>query len=167
MVIQEISPHILYKPGKCNANADALSRAPLPPAGQTGLVNHLTGGTDDTDGNHTHSVVDVGDMTELEQDRFDDIHHEIAVEQRKDPKLKDIIEYIERETLPDDPQRARRIALERPRFGLLDGVLYFCETKPPYRMRMAVPECLQPLLLAEAHSGGLQATLLNGRYSKC
>ncbi len=55
--------------------------------------------------------------------------------------------------LPEEQHRAKRLVLERPRFDLVDGVLYFCDIRPPYRMRLAIPEKLRPALLAKAHSG--------------
>ena len=147
MVLQEISPEICYRAGRQNGNADALSGAPLSDA-SADLVHHLTAQQGDAD----NSIVREEDDHE-EVDSFVSIEGEMATEQRKDPHLTDIITFIESGTLPDDPARAKRITLERPRFGLVDGVLYFCDTRPPYRMRIAVPTQLQSLLLAEAHSG--------------
>ncbi len=63
---------------------------------------------------------------------------EILKEQRNDPKLSDIIKYIELEKLPEEQQRSKHLVLERPRFDLVDGVLYFCDLRPPYRMRLAM-----------------------------
>ena len=77
----------------------------------------------------------------------------MASEQRKDPFLTDIIEFMETGTLPDDGARSKRLELERPSFGLIDGVLYYCETKPLHRMWIAVPAQLQNVLLSKAHSG--------------
>ena len=56
---------------------------------------------------------------------------ELAEEQRKDPKLCDMIKFLESGQLPTDEKRARCLALERPRFELIDGILHLTEAKPP------------------------------------
>ena len=84
---------------------------------------------------------------------FAQIQTKMVSEQRQDPLLKDTIEFMETGTLPDDGARSKRQVLERLRFGLLDGVLYYCETKPPHWMRIVVPAQLQNVLLSKAHSG--------------
>ncbi len=78
---------------------------------------------------------------------------DITKEQRFDPKIQEIVTYLEQDVLPTDERRARRLALEQSCFNVVDGFLYFCDIHPPYRMRTAVPEQLRPILLAEAHSG--------------
>ena len=76
---------------------------------------------------------------------------DIAKEQRSDPYLFEILEYIESGTLPKDARRARRIVLERRRFDVVDGLLCYCDKTPS--CRIAVPKKLQAVLLAEAHNG--------------
>ena len=52
---------------------------------------------------------------------------EILQAQRSDPNLKEIIDYLEEGNLPDDEKRARRLAIERSRFAILDGILHYCD----------------------------------------
>ena len=97
---------------------------------------------------------------------------EIGKGQRSDPYLIEILKSIESGKLPDEERRARRIALEGPRFDMGDGVLCYCDKAPPYRVRIAVPSRLQPVLLADSHRGRFegyfsekhQFALLSQRY---
>ena len=47
------------------------------------------------------------------------------------------------------------MALERPRFALVDGVLYYVDSTRGNRPRIAVPDSLRSELMREAHAGSL------------
>ena len=64
-----------------------------------------------------------------------------------------IIEFLEQEKLPEEESTARRLALERPRFTLVGGVLYLIDAQRNNRLRLAVPTSLRKKLLEENHSG--------------
>ena len=55
--------------------------------------------------------------------------------------------------LPDDCNIARRLALEKSHFEIIDGVLYFEDPATPKQLRIAVPKELRSVLLSEAHDG--------------
>ena len=57
------------------------------------------------------------------------------------------------EVLPESEAQARRLALSRGRFDLIEGTLCYVETKSPHRIRVAVPKQLRSLLMEETHSG--------------
>lgn len=137
MALQEISPEIRYRPGRKNGNADALSRTPTGPTAPVGTIN--------TEGESSRA----GDVLQDESDALPGI----AKEQRQDQYYGAIISYMENGVLPDDEKLAWKIVLLHPNFELIDGILCLTESRPPYRVRVAVSEKLRPILLAEAHSG--------------
>ncbi len=52
---------------------------------------------------------------------------DLAARQGADPELHQYIEYLGKGTLPADDGEARKIALNRPNYALLDGVLFHME----------------------------------------
>ena len=69
--------------------------------------------------------------------------------QQEDPELKTIMEYLKSRILPEDPVAARRLALERPRFSLVDGVLLHEDPGLPGRPQLVVPKQVQEQLVQE------------------
>lgn len=53
----------------------------------------------------------------------------LAVEQQNDPRVRELKEFLEQGTLPTDPARARKIALQQMLFAVIDGVVYFIDPK--------------------------------------
>ena len=74
------------------------------------------------------------------------------MEQRKDTELREILDYLECGTLPDDDSRARKIVLQGSQFAAIDEILYFVDPKQKNQRRVAVPEHLRQQILREAHS---------------
>ena len=149
MAIQEISPEIRYRAGRKNGNADALSRAPVD---SNDGKNTDDGSLMEIDRLVSVAVVDAHEGR-VSHPEFEGILPDIRQEQASDPYYSDVITYLENGTLPADESKARRIVLSCSRFDLIDGILCYVDVRPPYRVRVAVPGKLRPILMAEAHSG--------------
>ena len=150
MAIQEISPEIHYRAGRVNGNAAALSRSPM--EAEKGDTETITT-AEDVMAVPVAAVDQRPCNTEKELQRLAVDRPEIAEEQRKDPHLAEIIRYIEEGILPEGEAQARRLALSRGRFDLIEGTLCYVEPKSPHRIRVAVPRQLRSLLMEETHSG--------------
>ena len=53
------------------------------------------------------------------------LQRDFIQERRKDARLRQLIDYMERGTLPDDDKDSRRIMLQALNFAITDKVLYF------------------------------------------
>ena len=147
--IQEVD--IVYRPGKRSANADALSRSPLPdsvtrvakeidPEPLVGAVRSETSSTPET---ISELLSTVSENREVSQS--------FADEQQKDPYLCTMYKFLREQRLPEDSTTAKRVALQAPMFTLFDDVLYFIDPKPTHRRRIAVPKHLRKDLLDKTH----------------
>ena len=63
------------------------------------------------------------------------------------------MQYLTGGKLPEETKLAKRLALERQRYTLIDDVLYFIDPNPPNRLRLAVPQSYKQKLLEESHAG--------------
>ena len=133
MAIQELDLHIRHRSGKSNANADGLSRCPLPP--------NCEQAASETDG--------VIATIETEAD--------LAACQRQDKELAPVICYLETGLLPDDERLARTITLSASQYVLEDDVLYRLEQDST--LRIIPPTDQREKLFQEAHSGVFGAHL--------
>ena len=135
---------IIYRPGKENVNADALSRNPqmdqVKSEPQVSVVRV--------------SELDVHQLLDLEPES-DNRHmlNEFGSEQRKDPEVNKIITFLEKGELPADNNQARKIAAQGPLFTLVNGVLYYLNPKHGDRKRAVVPEHLRHTVMEENHGG--------------
>ena len=77
----------------------------------------------------------------------------MEVLQRQDEELSPIFRYLEEGILPRDYCHARRLALEKSCFEVVDGILYYENANVPGVWRIAVPKALRDTLLKESHSG--------------
>ena len=135
--VAEFDLEVKYKPGRKNANADALSRSPLDQVDT------------EEDEEVFHSVqvgAIVADAEEIDQS-------ELVELQKQDPELKTVVSFLEHGTLPVDENAAKKIALAGCRFTILDQVLYWIDDSRGHRLRVCVPQCLRDKLLREAHNG--------------
>ena len=145
MVIQELDIEIQHRPGKANSNADALSRNPIP------LQKSEC---------EDAAVLSVESMNQSDSPVTTSQAHSflgplqaITECQRKDPDLSSIIDYLEKDTLPDDEKKAKKLLLESSQYDMLDGVLHNENPVAPGSWRVVVPKNLRQSLLEEAHSG--------------
>ena len=76
-----------------------------------------------------------------------------STEQCQDPELLNIINHVERDELPTDPEKARQITLLSTQFSLVDDILYLIDTrnKGSPQVRVAVPKHLHEELMQEQH----------------
>ena len=147
---------IIYRSGKTNLSADALSRSPHMPAPREGIAQ--------TD--VQVSVVEVSTESLL---KAEPEPHPLAgmnsfsQEQRKDTVVLEIIHFLERGELPSDEGRARKIALQSSMFALMDDVLYFIDPKQSKQQRVVVPMHLRPKVMEESHRGPMGAHFSGNR----
>ena len=132
MAIQELDLTILHRSGKRNANADALSRFPLP---------------DTVDNDPTCGVVAA--VTDGEVD--------LPSLQRSDEGLAAIVTFLETGILPEDKIIAKKIALTSSLYTIQDGVLYRIESDAT--LRVIPPYTFRERLFREAHGGKFGAHL--------
>ena len=117
--IREID--IVYRAGKHNTHADALSRQPilLPPPEEScdGEVQVAQITSEDED---------ITISTLLEQGPTQTVNgNDFADEQHKDMDLQPIINYLEKNQLPKDHRLAQRIITEATLYTMSDGILYY------------------------------------------
>ena len=135
--------NIIYRPGKDNANAYALSRNPVMTADlqseediQVAVVK----------GNET-----IEELLQAELDNETTRSDEFWNEQRKDPQVLKMFQYIENETLPEEEKEAKRIVLQSNLFTVTNDVLYFIDSRQNYRKRAVVPNHLRQQIMKENH----------------
>ena len=75
---------------------------------------------------------------------------EIAEQQRQDPELGPILAYV---VVPKEKKLARRLVMERSRFAVIDGILYYENPDVEGKWRIAVPVRWREILIREAHDG--------------
>lgn len=139
---------IQYRPGKANANADALSRSPQAPAPDTGLaedeIQVAAVGSEDSGMNIDSLLQSNSASTPLIS---------MEDEQRKDPDVMEVIKFLEDGVLPGDRDRARKLALQENLFVIIDRILYHLDSKHDHRKQVVVPRHLQKRIMEETHRG--------------
>ena len=83
-----------------------------------------------------------------------------AVEQQKDPRVRQIFNFVERGVLPTEDAKAWKIALKESLYTIVDGILYYVNSWSRKHKRAVVPKHLQTLLLRDTHS-----SLYGGHFS--
>ena len=112
---------IVYRPGKHNMNADALSRSPLPVssvAEASATSSKPVVAAVSSERQSIPQVIELSAKILCGASSF-------AEEQQKDAHLCEVIEFLEKQVLPEDPLRAKKIALESPLFTVVDGTLSY------------------------------------------
>ena len=150
---------IVYRAGKENGNADTLSRCPH---GDQPSEASLTD-------------VQVAAINSMETDakqflQIEPVHvretEDFTSEQRKDAEVLEIITFLSTGQLPDSDPRAQKIAAQAPSFAVVDGVLYFLDSKRGDRKRCVVPRQMRQRLLEENHSGPMAGHFSGERLYK-
>ena len=147
--------NIIYRAGKDNAIADALSRNPQALAPQEGItemevqVARIPGEEEESDLLH---------LLQLEPDPDLDQPGELATlaeEQRRDRDLQPLLHYLEGKGLPDDPALAKKIVAQSTQFVILSGVFYLVDQRMNTRKSAVVPAHLKTKLTEGVHGGPL------------
>jgi len=126
---------ILHRSGRHNANADALSRFPIPGSGATSgvpeysIISALT--------------AELSDVTPPEKD--------LPGQQREDEELAAIITYLETGILPEDEKVAKALVLSQSQYCIEDGILYHVEADST--LRLVPPVTHREKLFQQAHGG--------------
>ena len=127
---------IEYKLGVTNVVADALSRAPT---------------QGDSKGSRV-TVVTVEGNDDIQATEPDSILEQVQTEQRKDPELARIIDYITSKTLPTDPHDAKIVVgLAKKGYYVVDGILYYEGAEVCDHRCVVVPSHLRQKLLDDHH----------------
>ena len=140
---------IQYWPGRLNVSADALSRSP-----QLTLQEEAAEQID----SQVSAVISSSDMditSLLDAEPTTAAPDSFGEEQRKDGDLLEICNFLQKQELPADQKKARKIALQSSLFSLDDGILYYLDPKQKHQRRVAVPRHLREQVLNECHSGGM------------
>ena len=147
---------IVYRAGKENVAADALSRRPQGPAPPEGITEAEIQVSTVSTSQSVPPPAPLGDTTSLAKksasvqslmlDSFDK-------EQRKDPCLSEMVVFLEHGALPADEVKARKIANQAPLFAIIEGILYYVDAKQGNAKRAVVPRHLRKQILEEGHAG--------------
>ena len=138
MAIQEFDITIHHRAGRCNGNADALSRFPLETTGE---------GVSEAEG----VVATVAIETESD----------LVTLQRQDQDLGLVIHYLETGVLPTGEKVAKELALSKSQYILQDEVLY--QVQPDCTLRIIPPCKHRRELYHQAHDGQFGAHIGDGQ----
>lgn len=161
--MQEYFPklEIKYRPGKGNANADALSRA-LPelskienePHDENEQCNAITTDTPETE-------------NQIPDQEVSDLEKKIAEKQREDTHLRRIIEYLEHGTLPDEPKEAEQLKIVSERYTIERGLLLYQPNVRAIDAVLEIPTSMIPEILQQQHNSAFGAHLgMDKMYGK-
>ena len=138
---------VLYRAGKENERADALSRNPVrgctPEAEESNIQVAAVSSAE-------KSITDL-----LAAEPSDSVHCDLQVQQQRDPELQKLRLCLESGVLPPDEREARVVGSRVLNFVIVDGILYFVENKRDggCRRRAAVPGHLQRQIMEDTHGG--------------
>ena len=137
---------IVYRAGKDNKSADALSRAP----------RDTTPLPDDSEDAPYVAIIFATCADEFsevpKEPDCDLLSLPIPKEQRMDKMLSEIFKFKQGGTLPSDAKRARTVATQDSRFAVENGILYYLDPETS-RKRAVVPKSLKDKVMRETHGG--------------
>ena len=151
------SLQIVYRAGRENAGADALSRNPTGPPPVESTVDDA-------------SVLQIASPpsipTLLATDPPPLVEGSFGMEQQRDGDLMEIIQFLRDGSLPADAHLARKLSAQAEQFTLVDEVLYYVDSRQEYRKRCVVPSHLRARVLEENHSGPMAGHFSGPRLYK-
>ena len=140
---------IKHRSGRENTNADALSRSPGP---SIRLEEH--------DSSVVVAQVSAEDSVKLSQLLQQEpeaevvvLPEELAQEQRGDPEVRAMIDYLKDGSLPREEKQCRKLVRQASLFAVVDGVLYYLDPKYNHRKRAVVPKSLRDQVMQGVHGG--------------
>ena len=110
LTVQEMDITIKHKSGKCNSNADALSRCPSDSP------------VPSNEDQKTESCVAA--VQQCAEANSSPHLAKVSSYQQKDPEMASMLAYLVNGILPEDDKVSRRLVLESKQFEVTDGVLY-------------------------------------------
>ena len=139
---------IVYRAGRENSNADALSRAPVTQS--TSDIELVTGMQVAT----VHGM-ECEDLLQLDPDYSPSTDSDLSTQQAADPECRVLLDFLQRGMLPEDPVEARKVAAQATQFDVVQGVLCFLGPKGDGRARRVVPQALRDSLIDGYHSSAM------------
>ena len=136
---------IVYRPGRDNDRADALSRNPV----TAQQDDHLEVGAQVAQVTSA-SEEDVSHLLE-EEPGVNVVASNFHLEQKKDPELKTLFACLEHGELPTDSKEAQKVTAQALHFAVLNGLLYFVDKKAGNQKRVIVSAHLRETILKESH----------------
>ena len=157
---------ICYRRGRDNQNADALSRCPQEgaPAEEADIgVSVFTLSGEELIG----GLLDwcpCGKVLNLSGSTITSLlSNEVTVQasiptsligdQEKDPECKQIMAFLQHKVFPDDEVQSRYLVKMADRFAIVNGVLYYLDSKKNHNKRAVMPKHLRKELIEQFHSG--------------
>ena len=151
---------IVYRAGRENGNADALSSAPVGEPPEVATVTYVRVAVVTS----SDSDMEIRDLLTLNSPTMPGTS--FAEEQRKDPDVLEIVSYLTTELLPECSRRSKAVVAKSPLFALVNGILYFLDSKRGGRKRCVVPRHLRQSIIEENHSGPMAGHFSGERLYK-
>ena len=144
---------IVYRAGRLNHVADALSRSPHDEAPAEGVAERELQVASIQSEGQAHTPKESEEISVLLQMPPSSIcNSDFATEQRRDPNLEQVINFLVAGNLPSEEKTARQIILQKSLFTIQHDILYYVDPRQAHTRRVAVPRHLREQLLQEHHS---------------